>query len=67
MMWRRAAGGIPAEEQQRLFDAALPQLKRSVAELVEGTRLLGSLERVESSRKAELVAGARPRRGRGRV
>ncbi len=55
MMWRRTAGGIPAEEQERLFDSALPQLRRSVAEFVEGTRLLGSLERVEQSRKADLA------------
>ncbi|HQR53290.1 MAG TPA: Hsp70 family protein [Burkholderiales bacterium] len=55
MMWRRAAGGIPAEEQEKLFAAALPQFRRSVADFVEGTRLLGSLERVEQSRKAELA------------
>lgn len=55
MMWRRAAGGIPAAEQERLFAAALPHLKRSAAEFVEGTRLLGSLERVEPQRKVELA------------
>jgi molecular chaperone DnaK (HSP70) len=55
MMWRRTAGGIPAEEQERLFAAALPHLKRFASEFVEGTRLLGSLERVEPSRKVELA------------
>ena len=55
MMWRRTAGGIPAAEQERLFAAALPHLKRSAAEFVEGTRLLGSLERVEQSHKVELA------------
>lgn len=55
MMWRRTAGGIPAEEQERLFAAALPHLKRTAAEFVEGTRLLGSLERVDQARKIELA------------
>ena len=56
MMWRRTAGGIPAEEQERLFANALPHLKRSAAEFVEGTRLLGSLERVAQPQKVELAA-----------
>ena len=56
MMWRRTAGGIPAEEQERLFAAALPHLRRSAAEFVEGTRLLGSLERVALPHKLELAA-----------
>lgn len=55
MMWRRTAGGLNAEQQQRLFDDALPQFKRAPAEFVEGARLLGSLERVEPARKQELA------------
>jgi molecular chaperone DnaK (HSP70) len=55
MMWRRTAGGLTAEQQETLFDSALPQLKRSATEFVEGTRLLGSLERVEPARKLELA------------
>lgn len=56
MMWRRVAGGLSAEQQEQLFAAALLQVKRSAAEFVEGTRLLGSLERVALSRKQELAA-----------
>lgn len=56
MMWRRTAGGLAAEQQERLFEAALPELKRSSAEFVEGTRLLGSLERVAPPHKLELAA-----------
>jgi hypothetical protein len=39
-----------------LLAAALPQLRRSAAEFVEGTRLLGSLERVALPHKLELCA-----------
>lgn len=55
MMWRRTAGGLTAEQQQALFDTALPQFKRSATEFVEGTRMLGSLERVEPARKLEFA------------
>jgi molecular chaperone DnaK (HSP70) len=55
MMWRRSAGGLDLEQQQRLFDAALPRFKASAAEFVEGTRLLGSLERIALPRKLELA------------
>jgi hypothetical protein len=55
MMWRRIAGGLPAEAQERLFASALPELRRSAGEFVEGTRLLGSLERVASERRLELA------------
>lgn len=56
MMWRRIAGGLPAEPQQALFAEALPELRRSPAEFVEGTRLLGSLERVALGEREELAA-----------
>src|SRR5262245_32311712 len=56
MMWRRTAGGLDSEQQQRLFDAALPQFQSSAAEFVEGTRLLGSLERIALPCKLELAA-----------
>jgi molecular chaperone DnaK (HSP70) len=55
MMWRRSSGGLDPEQQQRLFDAALPQFKASAAEFVEGTRLLGSLERIALPHKLELA------------
>jgi hypothetical protein len=55
MMWRRSAGGLDPEQQQRLFDAALPRFKASAAEFVEGTRLLGSLERIALPDKLELA------------
>jgi hypothetical protein len=56
MMWRRVAGGLPAELQQRLFAEALPELRRSPAEFVEGTRLLGSLERVAADVRQDLAS-----------
>ena len=46
MMWRRTAGGLPAEQQEQLLRDALPQLRKAPAEFVEGTRLLGTLERI---------------------
>ena len=67
MMWRRAAGGIPADEQERLFAAALPQLRQSAAEFVEGTRLLGSLERIALPQKLELSALLLDRIRRGKA
>jgi len=54
MMWRRVAGGLPASAQERLFDSAFPELRRPTGELVEGIRLLGSLERVAVERRLEL-------------
>ena len=56
MMWRRIAGGLPAPAQERLFDSAFPELRRPAGEVVEGTRLLGSLERVAVERRLELCA-----------
>ena len=50
------AGGLPAELQQTLFAAALPELRRSPAEFVEGTRLLGSLERVALGERQDLAS-----------
>ena len=67
MMWRRTAGGIPADEQERLFAAALPQLRQSAAEFVEGTRLLGSLERIALPQKLELSALLLDRIRRGKA
>lgn len=55
MMWRRVAGGLSAEQQMSLYTAALPLLKRGPQEFSEGTRLLGSLERLPVSAKVELV------------
>jgi molecular chaperone DnaK (HSP70) len=56
MMWRRTAGGLSSEHQERLFDSAFRDLKGSLGELVEATRMLGSLERVSVPRKLELSA-----------
>ncbi|MBL8473329.1 MAG: Hsp70 family protein [Rhodocyclaceae bacterium] len=54
MMWRRTAGGLSADQQERLFAAALPQLKAAGGN-VEAVRLAGSLERVAPARKQELA------------
>ncbi|MBK6337649.1 MAG: Hsp70 family protein [Betaproteobacteria bacterium] len=56
MMWRRIAGGLPAAAQERLYDSAFPELRRPAGEVVECTRLLGSLERVAVERRLELAA-----------
>jgi hypothetical protein len=55
MLWRRVAGGLSAEQQELLFNAAIPQLRKSPLEFSEGARLLGALERVPVARKLELV------------
>ncbi|MGB0127806.1 MAG: hypothetical protein WBP72_09215, partial [Rhodocyclaceae bacterium] len=55
MMWRRTVGGLPAEQQERLFQDAFPQLKKAPAEFAEGTRLLGTLERISADHKHELI------------
>ncbi len=55
MMWRRVAGGLSAEQQMSLYTMAMPLLKRGPREFSEGTRLLGSLERLPVSAKTELV------------
>ena len=55
MMWRRVAGGLSADQQMTLYTTALPLLKRGPQEFSEGTRLLGSLERLPVSAKTELV------------
>ena len=55
MMWRRTAGGLSPEQQERLFREALPQAVRAPVEFVEGVRLLGALERVPVASKSELA------------
>lgn len=55
MMWRRVAGGLSAEQQLQLYRAALPQFQRAPQEFVEGTRLLGALERVPQGSRLELA------------
>lgn len=55
MMWRRTAGGLPADQQQQLLRDALPQLRKAPAEFVEGTRLLGTLERIPVDSKQEIA------------
>ncbi|MFH0351927.1 MAG: Hsp70 family protein [Chromatiales bacterium] len=55
MTWRRVAGGLSAVQQMSLYTTALPLLKRGPQEFSEGTRLLGSLERLPVSAKTELV------------
>ena len=55
ILLRRVAGGLNRERQQSIADAELPklrQLKNPSAELI---RLLGSLERISPSSKAELI------------
>ncbi len=55
MMWRRVAGGLSAEQQLTLYRAVLPLFRKSPLDLSEGTRLLGSLERLPVATKGELA------------
>jgi hypothetical protein len=55
MMLRRTAGGLPAEQQEQLFRDAMPQLRKAPAEFAEGTRLLGTLERIAVPQKQALA------------
>ena len=55
MMWRRVAGGLSAEQQRRLFDALMPQFRKSPVESPEATRLLGALERLPLTTRTELA------------
>jgi molecular chaperone DnaK (HSP70) len=55
MLWRRTAGGLAAEQQEQLWAAALPQTRKAAGEFVEGTRLLGTLERVALAERIGLT------------
>jgi molecular chaperone DnaK (HSP70) len=54
LLWRRVAGGLNAERQNRILKKILPQLQgRDI--LPEAVYLAGSLERLHPDRKEELV------------
>jgi molecular chaperone DnaK (HSP70) len=55
MMWRRTAGGLSSGQQEQLFLQAIAQFRKSPAEFVEGTRLLGALESAPLQHRLELA------------
>lgn len=54
ILWRRVAGGLPSSVQQRLFERYMPVLRKDKDCSPEIIRLLGSLERLDATRKAQL-------------
>lgn len=54
LMWRRAAGGLSAEQQERIFDKIFPALRNATTQSKEMHLLAGSLERVEMKKKIRL-------------
>src|SRR5690625_1548483 len=55
ILWRRVAGGLDRERQERLLAPVLPQLQNRSADGAELFRFVGSLERISLERKEEIV------------
>lgn len=55
ILWRRTAGGLSAEQQTQLFEAARTPFFQSPAEQPEATRLLANLERLAPTHKEALT------------
>ena len=53
IMWRRVAGGLEREWQEKLYNKLFPQLRQGQAG-PEAIRLLGSLERLDVQKKQRL-------------
>lgn len=54
IMWRRVAGGLSREQQEKLFDRIFPALRKGEAQSPELLMLAGSLERIEMGQKLRL-------------
>lgn len=54
ILWRRVAGGLDREQQERIAAAASSRLQKRQPDLPEIVRLLGALERLPVERKAQL-------------
>ncbi|HQH25963.1 MAG TPA: Hsp70 family protein, partial [Oligoflexia bacterium] len=54
IMWRRIAGGLNKERQEKLLDKILPRMSQKGADEPEMLRLAGALERIEVSEKIAL-------------
>lgn len=55
ILWRRVAGGLDRERQEKLLAPLLPQLKNRSADGAELFRFVGSLERIHLETKEEIV------------
>lgn len=55
ILWRRVAGGLDRERQQRLIEEELPKLRQQKKPPAELVRLAGSLERIDTATKEELI------------
>lgn len=53
ILWRRVAGGLNKNQQEKIFDKIFPSLKRQEAS-PDVIMLLGSLERVDANKKIRL-------------
>lgn len=54
LMWRRAAGGLGSEQQEKIFDRIFPAIRNSTSQSKELYLLAGSLERMEMKKKIRL-------------
>ncbi len=55
ILWRRVAGGLDRERQERILASEIDTLRRQKAPPAELIRLAGSLERIGPEFKAELI------------
>jgi hypothetical protein len=55
ILWRRVAGGLDRGRQQAIIEAELPRLRQQKKPSAELVRLAGSLERIDSATKLELI------------
>jgi molecular chaperone DnaK (HSP70) len=55
VLWRRVAGGLSRERQDRVLDPELPKIRAGVSPPPELVLLAGSLERIGLERKTELI------------
>lgn len=54
IMWRRVAGGLTRDQQERIFDKVFPAIKKGTVPSPEVYMLAGSLERIEMGNKVRL-------------
>jgi hypothetical protein len=54
IMWRRVAGGLAREQQEKIFDKVFPAIRKGNVPSSEIYMLAGSLERIEMGNKVRL-------------
>ncbi len=55
LLWRRTAGGLNARRQEKIFNRIFPNLRSQARETAEILYLAGSLERLRTDQKLQLV------------